>query len=279
MPSRQTHPNSSRSGPTPFAPGALWRWPLARDLSWTDRQLIRVLARLALTQVVAVDGWERLLPSHDPFILIANHSSRREALYLPALFLLVRSGKPIRFLADWNYRLYPGVGYLYDHSGAITVTRKPARPRWLNRFKRRYENAESPLDVARDTLLQGGSIGLYPEGTVNRSALRLLRGRYGAARLSLELEVPLLPVGLRFGDGRSVKGQIDSNAPLRILVGEPLHPTVTDAEVSPREVRDWHREAMNALSALCDKAWLVQEASPTDPVQDPDKGVRGGLAC
>lgn len=273
--------------PAQFEPGHVWQWPLTGLERRVDRILTRLIARVARAQIPEISHWERLLPDHDPFILIANHSSRREALYLGTLCLLLRSGKPVRFLADWNFRLIPGVGYLYDRSGVITIARKPARPRFLNRFKRRFMQSTSPFDQARATLAAGGAVGFFPEGTVNRDASRLLPGRIGAARLSIETQAPVLPVGLRFA-GRRRDGLIDSNSPFRIEVGVPMSPPHSDGTAPPQLVQNWHQEIMAALAPLCGKASTneidaqtspEQRAQNVNPVSGPPNGARGGSVC
>lgn len=271
--------------PTSFGPDTLWGWPLHGIPHGPDRLLARLIARLALAQVVEIRDWERLLPEQDPFILVANHGSRREALYLAALCLVIRGGKPVRFLADWNFRLYPGVGYLYERSGAITVTTKSARPRILNRLKPRFTGDASPIDQARATLRGGGSVGIFPEGTVNRSPSHLLPGRLGAARLSLELGVPLLPVGLRFHGRPRRDGCLDSNAPMSIAIGRPLTPPPAPYPVPSPLVRQWHRTMMIRLATQCDKVWTEADAgaddlaAPPSMVSGPAQRARGGSLC
>jgi 1-acyl-sn-glycerol-3-phosphate acyltransferase len=83
---------------------SVWRAPLPRLGSSSDRLLTRIVCRLALSRIHDVEGWKYILPERDPFVLVCNHSSRREALFLPALLLLARGGRPVRFLADWNHR-------------------------------------------------------------------------------------------------------------------------------------------------------------------------------
>ncbi len=246
-------------------PGSVWRWPLHGIPRRVDRLLTRLIARLALAQVVEIRNWEGLLPRHDPFILVANHGSRREALYLGTLCLFLRSGKPVRFLADWNFRLYPGVGYFYDRSGCITVPTKPARLRFLNGMRRRYQERGAPFDQARTTLADGGSVGIFPEGTVNRSASRLMRGRYGAARLSLETGVPLLPVGVRFQGPPRPNGSIDSSSPITLEVGSPIAPPSRPGPVARSQVHDWHRQMMTALAAHCGKVWTDRGPALDEP--------------
>jgi hypothetical protein len=46
---------------------------------------------------------------------------------------------------------------------------------------------------ARVCLALGRSVGIFPEGTVNRDPHRLLAGRRSAALLSLERRVPVVP--------------------------------------------------------------------------------------
>src|SRR5262249_15944983 len=123
---------------------------------------------------------------------------RLESLMVPAALCLNRGGRIIHFLADWNFRLIPGVGYIYSRAQVVTVTRKSAKPRFLNVLKPLYEQAVPPHERARRHLASGRSVGIFPEGEVNRDPDRMLRGRRGAARLSLETGAPVVPMGIRF---------------------------------------------------------------------------------
>jgi 1-acyl-sn-glycerol-3-phosphate acyltransferase len=252
----------------------LWRWPLGALASPLDRLLLRAASALARRQVQSVEHWERVLPDLDPFILVANHGSRRETVYLTAALMLARGGRPVHFLGDWNFRLIPGVGYLYAKTGAITVTRKDARPRILNRFKPLFVAQTPALEQARARLRAGRSIALFPEGTINRDPHRLLRGRFGAARLSLETGVPVVPVGIRFlgspGDGR----RADCGRPMGIYIGAPLTPpqdAVGSADQPPpgAAVRAWHGEIMTAIAALSGKTWCAAAAPQASPAAEP----------
>jgi 1-acyl-sn-glycerol-3-phosphate acyltransferase len=259
----------SASAPRPWTelrPSDLWRWPLPGLARFGDRLLARLAGLLALRSIQDIEGWERIHPLNDPFLLVANHSSRREALLLPAILLLARGGSPVRFLADWNFRLIPGMGHLYDRTGTITLTRKDARPRLLNRLKPLFEPPIPAHVEALGHLRGGGSIGLFPEGTVNRDSTRLLRGRRGAARLSLEAGVPVVPVGIRFTRVDPRTGRVDSASPLRIRFGEalrPPHPVALPASLEA--VSDRHEELMRAIAALCGKGW---------PGTPPRSGIR-----
>src|SRR5262249_44969240 len=180
----------------PPAPRELLRWPLPHQGA-LGRCVVRALALLARRQVLNISGLEHVQPACDPFILVLNHSTMIESLLVPALLILARDGRLIHFLADWNYRLIPGVGLIYKRAETITVTRKPARPRVLNLLKPLYSHPLSVLDRARLQLAAGQSVGIFPEGKVNRDPSRLLRAHHGAALLSLESGVPIVPAGIR----------------------------------------------------------------------------------
>lgn len=269
----------------------LWRWPLDALPSALDRTVLRASAALARRQLRAIEHWERVLPEHDPFILVANHGSRRETLYLAAALMLARGGRPVHFLADWNFRLIPGVGYLYAHTGVISVLRKDARPRILNRLKPFFVDETPALEQARARLLTGRSIALFPEGTINRDPRRLLRGRYGAARLSLETGVPVVPLGIRFIGSPRNQARRASGLAMSMHIGSSLIPTpeLTGGGLHERSlasVRAWHGQIMTAIAALCGKTWSAaapevspDAARPALPATEPHPVHPGGPSC
>lgn len=239
----------------------LWRRPLPAIGGPLERTVLRAVATLARHQVADIDRWELVLPERDPFILVANHGSRRETVYLAAALMLARGGRPVHFLADWNFGLIPGVGWFYARAGVITVTRKDARPRVLNRLKPWFLCATPAMAQARERLAAGGSVALFPEGTVNRDPRRLLRGRFGAARLSLETGVPVVPVGIRLRGRTADNLPSDPGSPMSIQIGAPLRPPgsgpapAAGEALALAEVRAWHAEIMTAIARLCGKHW------------------------
>lgn len=219
-------------------------WPLP-EKGPGGRLLIRAVALAGKGQLRAMHGVEHILPGADPFILVANHSSRRDTVLVPAFLMLHRGGRPVHFLADWNFRLIPGVGMLYSCAGVITVTRKPARPQFLNVFKRFYEDPVPPIERTRQYLAAGRSIAIYPEGVVNHDPVRLLAGHSGAARLSLETGVPVVPMGIRA-----------VGAQLEMFIGAPLMPpTIAASAARQSTVRTWHAVLMSEIARLSGKTW------------------------
>ena len=251
--SRKSEPDQPWRNPT-F--GELFRRPLP-GLGLLDRALMRGVGYFVLPSFSAIRGLEHVRSDLDPFVLALNHSTRFEAMALPALLLYHRKGRHVHFLADWNFQMIPGIGLLYRRSGAIVVMRKSARPRFLNALKPFYAHAEPSHERALKHLKAGRSVGIFPEGTVNRDPERLLRGRLGAARLSLEAGVPVVPGGIRLVSGEARRPRYE------LILGAPLTPAVRSAPTIARaDVRDWHAVIMSEIARLSGKAW---EPLPQEP--------------
>ncbi|MBK5957472.1 hypothetical protein CCR97_04505 [Rhodoplanes elegans] len=234
--------------------GELMQWPLPYQDGFADRCLVRAMALAARGRVLAVSGLQNVRAGYDPFILALNHSTRTEALLVPAVLTLHRGGRLIHFMADWNFRLIPGIGLLYRRSGALTVTAKPARPRVLDVLRPLYRSPGSVLDEARACLRRGRSVGIFVEGTVNRDPERLLPGRRSAALLSLETGVPIVPVGIRFPHAPPGRPIGDRDA-MEVRIGPPLLPRERLDHPSPAALRAWHATVMGEIARLSGKHW------------------------
>lgn len=261
------------SQPVAAGPGLhTWRASLPSEivgcdlphLGMGDRLLLRALALLASRHIMAIHGLQHIRPATDPFILAANHSTRRESVLVPALLLLHRGGRLVHFLADWNFRLIPGVDLIYARAQVVTVTRKSAKPHFLNVLKPLYTHGQPALERARAHLASGRAIGIFPEGEVNRDPGRLLRGRRGAARLSLETGTPVVPMGIRFPDADPAQ-PIGGQAVMELHIGSPLMPPgPAGTRVSVSAVSAWHSVIMAEIARLSGKAWKAptEDATP-----------------
>jgi 1-acyl-sn-glycerol-3-phosphate acyltransferase len=216
------------------------------------RRVIRSVLFLFGSRILAVQGNETLRHVSGPLIIAANHTQRLEALVLPALISVVRGGEGIRFLADWNFLAVPVLGHILRTGEPIPVVRKSFRPRWLNFLKKRFRHEAPPFEQARAHLGRGGLVGIFPEATAHRRPDILLRGHSGAARLSLETGVPILPIGLRF-PGHRGSGPVSDLEPFEVHVGQPLVPQQRD--IDPESVAEWHAQLMTSLSRLSGKSW------------------------
>jgi 1-acyl-sn-glycerol-3-phosphate acyltransferase len=246
------------SRPLPHAHGHLAR-----------RLMLRLVGSLSCRWLLEVRGAERIDPRHDPFILALNHSQRPEAVVVPTLLILLRAGRLLRFFADWNFLLVPGVGRVLRIGEVLTLTHKHARPRALDALKRFYRPAVPAFTQARRLLAAGESVGIFPEGTVNRDPRRLLPGRLGAARLSLQSGRPLLPAGLRFPLAPPDR-PIGDGARFTLEIGEPLvpPPTAPGGRPSRDVVVAWHGRLMQELSKLSGKQWSPPRGAPQEELED-----------
>src|SRR5271166_1985881 len=73
---------------------AILTWPLP-ELELIDRMLLRGMALISRRRIRSLDGLEHIAPERDAFILALNHSTRQEALLVPALLFLLRRGRRI----------------------------------------------------------------------------------------------------------------------------------------------------------------------------------------
>jgi 1-acyl-sn-glycerol-3-phosphate acyltransferase len=239
---------------SPDAPGDVLRWPLPA-LAIGDRWLMRGISLVGWRQVLSISGLAHVQAARDPFIVALNHNNRSEALLVPTLMMLHRGGKLIRFLADWNYSLIPGIGLIYRRAGILMLTRKPARPRLLNVLKPLYRHQHSVLVRAQQHLRQGNSIGLFPEGAINRNPDALLEGRRGAAWLSLTTGAPVVPVGIRFPESGPDRPIADFDR-MQVCIGTPLLPPRTPGTRAPRaETQAFHAAIMTEIAKLSGKSW------------------------
>ena len=233
----------------------IWRQPLPfqGDVPAT-RGLCRLMTWTSRRFVSEIRGLAHIDPSRDPFVLALNHSQRLEAVLIPSRLIYHRRGKGLHFLADWPFMLVPFVALLYRRSGVIVVTAKRARPAWLNVFKPLFRHPTRAYDRALAHLRAGASVGVFPEGTINRNPRELLRGATGAARLALDAGVPVVPAGIRFPD-HTEAARIPDGARMCLDIGPPIHPPSLDRRPARSEIDSFHERLMRAIAERCGKRW------------------------
>ena len=228
----------------------IWSRPMpGMDETPGTRLICKALLMAFRQRLPEVSGAEFIQPGRDPFILTLNHSTRLEAVLVPSVLAFLRQGRQVRFFTDWNFQLWPVVGQIIRLGEPITVTRKPARPRALNFFRPLFVGRWTPMEQGRRCLADGESVGIYPEGTVNKNARELMQGDRGAVWLSLTTGAPVVPAGIRYTEGRRM--ELNFGAPLR-----PRAPA--RSEVGLAEAKAWHARIMNEISRLCGKTWNHQ---------------------
>ncbi|MEL6889985.1 MAG: lysophospholipid acyltransferase family protein [Actinomycetota bacterium] len=126
---------------------------------------------------IDVVGYDRL-PTEGPAILCPNHIS-----FLDSAFLVFTLPRNISFVGKAEYMDSWKTKFLFPAMGMIPIDRSGG------------EKSAAALDAAKQVLDRGELFGIFPEGTRSRSG-KLHKGRTGAARLAMELDVPIFPVGI-----------------------------------------------------------------------------------
>jgi 1-acyl-sn-glycerol-3-phosphate acyltransferase len=86
---------------------------------------------------------------------------------------------------------------------------------------------------------QGGLVGLFPEGRINRTGQTLLPGHPGAAMIALKTRAPVVPCYIRGApyDGTSL-GCLLMPASVRLTIGQPIDLSAYFDRASDRELFD-----------------------------------------
>jgi 1-acyl-sn-glycerol-3-phosphate acyltransferase len=174
-------------------------------LYWILKAVLTPIIHLCVR--VNVEGRERL-PKKGPVIIAANHRSFLDSIFIP---LVVH--RRVTFVAKAEYFDDAKTAWFFRGCGQIPIRREGGSA------------SERALASATEVLQKGKVFGIYPEGTRTRDGL-LHRGHTGIARLSLQNNVPIVPVGLV---GTDEVQPVDRKMPrlfqhITVRFGEPIDP-------------------------------------------------------
>jgi 1-acyl-sn-glycerol-3-phosphate acyltransferase len=204
---------------------------------------------------VRVEGREHV-PNHGPAVLAANHQSFCDSFFLP---LVIR--RKVTFLAKAEYFDHWRTAWFFKAAGQIPIVRDGGSA------------SERALVTAREVLAAGKLLGLYPEGTRAVDGM-VHRGRTGVARLSREVGVPVIPVGII---GTTEVQPVDARImrPFRtvtIRFGEPRYMEPADDRVGlPTEYyhadrRRFTDDLMHEIARLCGQPYVDEYVPKRSPV-------------
>lgn len=197
--------------------------PIAHWLAWL---LLRVFFRS-----IEVKGLEHV-PRDGPVVFVANHGNSLIDPFLLVGFL----PRPVRFLAKSTLWKNPAVLPLLWLGGVVPVHRQQDGAD--------MSRNEETFAHCHETLRDGGSVALFPEG-ISYDEPELQPLKTGAARIALEAErrfgplcICILPVGLTFEEKTLFRSRV------LLQVGVPLDPTPerdlarSDARAAARALTD-----------------------------------------
>ena len=182
-----------------------------------------------------VEGTEHV--PEGPFILSPVHRSNIDTPLVAAV-----TRRPLRYMGKDAMWKYGWSAWFFTSLGGFPVHRGTVDREALKKCV---------------TVLEGGEpLVLFPEGT-RRSGPVVEDVFDGAAYVALRTGVPIVPVGIGGSERAMPKGaKFIHPVKVRIIVGEPLHPPVTEGggRVPRRAVRELTAELQKRLQDLFDEA-------------------------
>lgn len=167
---------------------------------WIYKPLLKLLYK------PTVEGLENV-PKNEKIILAGNHKHAYDPIVVMSFI-----DRQIHFMA--KEELFKGLrGAILDEIGMIKVFRED-----------KTKNASSMLK-AEEILEKQGVIGVFPEGTRNRTNQKLLNFRKGAVKLAQKTDTNIVPFAIKG------KYRLFGNE-LKLVFGAPINVSQMDLEIA-----------------------------------------------
>lgn len=199
------------------------------------------------------------LPASGPFIVAPNHMSNIDPLVIAVA--IWRLGRAPRFLAKASLFRIPVVGAALRSVGQIPVDRGGSA------------RGAIPMAEAKRIIGEGQGVIVYPEGSLTRDPdLWPMRGKTGAARLALQLGLPVIPAAHWGSQGlmpvNTTRLRLRPRAHIEVVFGEPVDLSDLGRVADRAALATATDRIMAAITALLEE--LRGEAAPAerwDPVR------------
>jgi 1-acyl-sn-glycerol-3-phosphate acyltransferase len=199
----------------------------------TSYRVCQLWARLNLL-VCGVRVQRRRLGRLDPnaaYVFMSNHRSQYDILAVVAAL----DEFQLRWVAKKELTRVPVFGWALKHTGHIIIDRSD------------HVQAVRSLSAAREQMLDGISVVIFPEGTRSPAGQVLLPLKKGGFMLALEAGFPIVPVVVRGsreilprGSWRPEPGEVE------VIVGEPIPVAGVERDELMRRVRTFMLEQLGA---------------------------------
>jgi 1-acyl-sn-glycerol-3-phosphate acyltransferase len=194
-----------------------------------------------------------------PKIWVANHPTTMDPLMLISIV-----PEKMSVLTTGGAFGVPVIGRYLRHSGHIPVVRG---------------SGQNALDKAAEYLLDGRSVGIFPEGALSPMEGGFKQPRTGAARLALASGVPVIPLGISLDrsrlkfigtyiDGQPALGHFYFSGPYAVTVGKPL--AFTGVVGNRSLVRDISSQIMSSIIQLSLESSQRLSSSPVGAELQPE---------
>lgn len=182
--------------------------PVFRALEMTAKALVKA-------QGLKLDfaGLDKL-PTHGGVVLAINHTGYLD--FLPAALGVYHRGRRVRFMIKSEMQKIAIMRFLIKHTKTVPVDRAAG--------------AEA-YELAVQSLRTGEVVGVYPEATISRS-FEIKAFKSGAARMSIDAQVPIVPVIVWGSQRIATKGGPRNlgrtKTPVFVEFGDPIPPPPAD---------------------------------------------------
>lgn len=142
------------------------------------------------------------IPKSGKIIIAGTHTNMQDCCLLAGCC----TRRDIRFVAKKEL-LNPPIGFLFKMAGIIPVDRKI--------------HDATVMPAVNKVLSEGGLVGIFPEGTINRTDDIIMPFKKGAVKMALENNCEILPFAI---NGKYKRGK------LKVKFGTKYFPETTDVE-------------------------------------------------
>lgn len=157
------------------------------------------------------------IPEKGPIIIVGNHKHAFDPI-----MVMSNTNRTIHYMAKES--LFKGIhGKILESIGTIKIHRNKSNP--------------IAIKEAEEILKQGGAVGIFPEGTRNRTNQELLKFRHGAVEIAKKTNTPIIPFAIK-GDYKLFKKG------LLIEFGKPINISHMEVEEANNYIRN---EVLNIL--------------------------------
>ena len=157
------------------------------------------------------------IPEEGPIIFVGNH---RHAF--DPIVVMTHTNRIVHYMAKES--LFKGIhGKIFESIGTIKVHRNKSNPVAILKAERVLE--------------QGGAVGIFPEGTRNRTNQELLKFKYGAVKIAKKTNTPIIPFAIKGNYKPFRKG-------LSIEFGKPVNISKMEVEEANNYIKN---EVLNIL--------------------------------
>lgn len=157
------------------------------------------------------------IPEKGPIIIVGNHKHAFDPI-----MVMSNTNRTIHYMAKES--LFKGIhGKILKSIGTIKIHRNKSNP--------------IAIKEAEEILKQGGAVGIFPEGTRNRTNQELLKFRHGAVEIAKKTNTPIIPFAIK-GDYKLFKKG------LSIEFGKPIKISHMEVEEANNYIRN---EVLNIL--------------------------------